>query len=109
MGKEEIMSKLSRLSEIVGEAREIVSSLEAFCQEMEEKFGPYANIPVERIPLPKGLQRRFLEGCRMNSVKNLRQLIGYRRRDLLYWRNIGQGVVDEVAKSLKREYDIDWV
>lgn len=108
MDRQEIASKLSRLSEIVGEAKEIISSLETFCKEMDEEIGPYSDIRVEMIPISDCFRRRFLVGCEAHEVENLQQLIGYCRRDLLYWRNIGRAIVDDLAECLKREYGIEW-
>lgn len=102
---EELTNKLTRLQEIITEAKDIISSLEEFCKEQDE----LAYTPVASLIIAKnGLQTKFLNVCSSGGIKTIQQLIDVGYNDFKKYRNCGSKTAYLVREALWNKYQIDW-
>lgn len=105
MRKDEITQKLTRLQDIITEAKEIIASLEEFCKEKDE----LAYTPVETLIIARGgLQTKFLNVCSDAHIKTIQQLIEVGYHDFKKFRNCGAKTADLVREAIQKEYQVKW-
>ena len=110
MEKEELLRKLSRLNEIVSEAKEIISEIETFSR--DAYYSQFDNIPITEIQLEtKALTTRFHTVCRNNGygeIETLGDLLKRRPSEVARYRDLGKKCIEQVQQFIFREYDVEW-
>ena len=97
MEKEELLRKLSRLNEIVSEAKAIVSEIETFSR--DAYYSQYDDISISEIQLgTKALTTRFHNVCRNNGygeIETLGDLLKRRPSEVARYRDLGKNVLNK--------------
>ena len=110
MGKEELLGKLSRLNDIVAEAKEIISEIETFSR--DAYYSQYDDISITEIQLgTKSLTTRFQSVCKHNHVgpiNTLGDLLKRTPKEVECYRYMGKTCLEQVQQYLFLAYDIDW-
>lgn len=101
----EVNNKLQRLSDIITEAREIISSLEEFIKDN----GIYGRTPVSQLEMPNDSCRtRFLSVCSLIGIKTIQDLIDYGSYKFSRCRKLGTKTINYVTEALRKQYGIEW-
>ena len=110
MEKEELLRKLSRLNEIVSEAKEIISEIETFSR--DAYYSQYDDISISEIQLgTKALTTRFHNVCRNNGygeIETLGDLLKRRPSEVARYRDLGKKCIEQLQQFILREYDVEW-
>ena len=110
MEKEELLRKLSRLNEIVSEAKAIVSEIETFSR--DAYYSQFDNIPITEIQLEtKALTTRFHNVCRNNGygeIETLGDLLKRRPSEVARYRDLGKKCIEQVQQYIFLAYDVEW-
>ena len=110
MEKEELLRKLSRLNEIVSEAKAIVSEIETFSR--DAYYSQYDDISITEIQLEtKALTTRFQSVCKYNIVgpiKTLGDLLKRRPSEVARYRDLGKKCIEQVQQYIFLAYDVEW-
>ena len=110
MEKEELLRKLSRLNEIVSEAKEIVNEIETFSR--DTYYSQFDNIPITEIQLEtKALTTRFHNVCRNNwesPIYTLGDLLKKSPKEVSYFRCLGKTCIEQVRQYIFLAYDVEW-
>lgn len=110
MEKEELLRKLSRLNEIVSEAKAIVSEIETFSR--DAYYSQYDDISISEIQLgTKALTTRFHNVCRNNGygeIETLGDLLKRRPSEVARYRDLGKKCIEQVQQYIFLAYDVEW-
>lgn len=68
------------------------------------------NCPVEDLKLPRIINTRFLNACRLSNVKTLTQFFKKfpTMTEFRKVRNIGEGVAYKVQEAFQKQFGINW-
>ena len=99
--------KLTRLIEILQEAKSIIKEIEEEigCNNQKPK---YEDIRLDCLDVPRELNR-VINVAKMNKIYTLGDLLKYTRREMTWFRNLGRRSVNCFADYLKEQYNIDWI
>ena len=107
MTTKESLQSIDRLTEIMQEAKQIITGLEDFAE--GRNYSMYDGIPVADIPCPPSpIRTRFLNACLFLGISTLGQLL---RTPLLTFRkqrNIGWHTIQVMKDCIKEQYGVDW-
>jgi DNA-directed RNA polymerase alpha subunit len=110
MEKEELLRKLSRLNEIVSEAKEIVNEIETFSR--DAYYSQYDDISIAEIQLgTKAITTRFHTVCRNNGhgqIETLGDLLKRKPSEVARYRDLGKKCIEQLQQFILREYDVEW-
>ena len=116
MGKEEFVSKLDRLYDIITEAKEIIIELEDFYKNVhykrDDRYSKYNDTPITDIVLrSRTLTTRFHNACKNGGeepILTLGDLLSISPKEFGKYRDIGAKCIADVQAFLSKVYRIDW-
>lgn len=108
MKQSEATQKVIRLSEIIAEAKQIISELEDYAT--TKKYAEFKDIEIKSLPLPEGpLKTRFINGvCWDGKLKSLQDLLLTPVATAKKFRRMGNKSIELAQQVIKETYGVEW-
>ena len=108
MNTQETIKDINRLTEILHEAKDIVTRLNDSAG--GRIYNEFENIPVYEIQCSEPhTHTRFCNVCTSMGINTVAQLLRTPSRTFFNQRNMGQKTLDTIRESISRQFNVTWV